>query len=488
TAQIVILGTDDVAALTTAQIHALGTSDIAALTTDQIQALHTHDIVAMSTDQIHALTTAQIQALHTLDIVALTTSQIQALTTADVVALTTAQFHAMETADIAAMTTSQIVALETSDIAVMHTDGNTSAFTPEQAQALTSTQLDAFLTSPIVLDLDANGIQTVGAHNGVNFDITSSGHAIQTGWVAGNDGILVRDLNHDGAINDGRELFGTSTILASGAHAKDGFEALRTMDTNHDGVINMTDSEFKDLQIWVDSNHDGISSISELHSLQSLGVAQLNLDVTQTAVNNNGNWIFQDATYTATDGTTHQMADVWFEKGAEVDIITMTTAQIAELTPDQVHTLSTDQIHAMTPEQVAAFSTADVAVLSQDQVQALTLDDVAALQEFGKTDAFTATQLQAMIKPHLEVPGLDDVLFFGNVDVQTHAIAGSDQLQLIVTGDATGKVELIGQAGDWKDAGTMLVNGAESHVYNNGHIEIVIQGSVTALEKNLLIG
>jgi len=352
----------------------------------------------------------------------------------------------------------------------------------------------------------------------VNFDITASGHKIQTGWISGNDGLLVRDLNHDGTINNGSELFGTGTKMASGVNAKDGFEALRAMDTNHDGVINMSDADFRDLQIWVDSNHDGISQASELHSLQSLGVAQLNLNAVDTAVNNNGNWVFQDSTFTATDGTTHQMADVWFEKGAPIDLTTMGTAQIAALTPDQIHVLSTDQIHAMTPDQVsalstadvaaltpeqvhvlstaqihalspdqvAAFSTGDIAVLSHDQVQTLTLDDVAALQQLGKADAFSAAQLQALAKPLL-AHGFDDILFSGDVHVRSNVIAGSDQLQLIVTGDTTGKVELIGQHDDWKDAGTMLVNGAESHVFNNGHTQIVIQGSLVATEKDLLI-
>jgi hypothetical protein len=120
-------------------------------------------------------------------------------------------------------------------------------------------------------------------------------------------------------------------------------------------------------------------------------------------------------------------------------------------------------------------------------VQALTLDDVAALHDFGKVDAFSAPQLQAIVKPHL-VSGLDDILFSGNVHVHANAITGSDQLQLIVTGDATGKVEFMGQPGDWKDAGSMLVNGAESHVYNNGHTQIVIQGSVTAVEKDFHTG
>ena len=551
TEQVHAMTTDQIQALTTAEVHAFETRDIVALTTDHIQALHTHDIVAMTTDQIHALTTDQIVAFHTHDIVAMTTSQIAALSTEDIAAMTTTQFHAMETADIAAMTTDQIVALQTEDILVINKDGKAEAFTAAQVNAMNTDQLDAWLTTPIALDLDGNGIQTVGAHNGVSFDITGSGIKTKTGWIAGKDGFLVRDINQDGVVNDGGELFGSATHLASGVHAKNGFEALSAMDSNHDGVINIKDINFNELKVWIDANHDGISQANEMHSLQSLGISQLNLNATRTAVGENGNWTLLDSTYTSTDGTTHQMADVWLEKGAMLDLTVMSTDQVAALTPDQIHDLSTDQIHSMTPVQVAVLSTADVAVLSQDQVlslsteqvhaftpdqihamstdqvqaltpdqvhalsteqihalapdqiamfstddvaalshdqiQSLTLEDVAALQELGKTDALTQPQLNALIKNNL-ASGLDDVLFSGNTHVHTNVVADSEQLQVIVTGDATGKVDLVGQAGDWKDAGSMLVNGAESHIYNNGHTQIVVQGSVTAAEKNLLLG
>jgi DNA polymerase III psi subunit len=165
-------------------------------------------------------------------------------------------------------------------------------------------------------------------------------------------------------------------------------------------------------------------------------------------------------------------------------VTALSTADMAALTPDQVHILSTDQISALTPDQVAALSTADISVLSHDQVQHLTLDDVAALHNLGKDEALSAQQVQALIKPHLTNPGLDDVLFSGNVQLHANVVAGSDQLQIIVTGDASGNVQLVDHGGhDWKDAGTLLVPGA--HVYTNGHTQIVVQGSVTAIEKDL---
>jgi hypothetical protein len=248
----------------------------------------------------------------------------------------------------------------------------------------------------------------------------------------------------------------------------------------------MKDTNFSELKLWLDSNHDGISQASELHSLQSLGVAQLNLGATQTAVNNNGNWVFLDSTYTSTDGKEHQMADVWFQKGA-IDVTSLSTAQVSSLTTDQVQTLTTDQIHALSTAQVTALTSGDIAVLSQDQIKALTGDDIAALHNLGKDDAFTNLQLQSIAKPHL-LQGMDDVLFTGNVNVHTTVLPGTDHLQMIVAGDANASVALVGSHGDWKDVGSMLVNGVEHHVYNNGTAEILIQGSVTTTVKDVLLG
>jgi DNA polymerase III psi subunit len=462
-------------------VHALETTDVAAFTTTQIRAFETADLVQMSTDQIHAFTTSQVAAL--------TTAQAAALTTEHVVAMSTSQLASLTTADIAAMTTDQIHVLSTADITALHLAGKTDAFTAAHVAILDTDQLNAFLASPIALDLDGNGIQTVDASHGVNFDMTATGVAQKVGWVAGNDGFLVRDVNHDGVVNDGSEMFGTATTLATGGKAKDGFDALQSFDSNHDGVINSHDAVYKELKVWIDANHDGVSQAGEMHSLQSFGVSQLNLNAAHTAVNNNGNWVVLDSTYTTTDGQTHQMADVWFQNtGATLDVSHLSTAQVAQLTPEQVHTLSTAQIAEMTPEQVAALSTADIAALSQDQVKSLSMDDIAALHHLGKDDAFTAQQIQALVKPHLAVSSCDDIALFGDVHVHTNVVAGTDQLQLFISGDETARVELIGHHGDWKDVGTMLVNGAEHHVYNNGHTQIVIQGSVMATEKDITHG
>ena len=70
--------------------------------------------------------------------------------------------------------------------------------------------------SPIILDLDGNGIQTVGLEAGVHFDHDGNGFAQRTGWLGQGDGLLVWDINGNGHIDNGRELFGDNTLLANG--------------------------------------------------------------------------------------------------------------------------------------------------------------------------------------------------------------------------------------------------------------------------------
>jgi hypothetical protein len=206
---------------------------------------------------------------------------------------------AITTVDLRAMSTQQISAF------------TTCALTATQIAALTAPQTLVYAT-PIVLDLNGDGIHTLAMDAGVTFDLLANGQAVQTGWVSPQDGLLVRDVNHDGTINDGGELFGSSTLLADGQRALDGYQALGALDSNQDGVINVADASFAELGVWVDSDSDGISETGEIRSLASLGITQLDLHTSAGAATDNGNLLGLTSTYQTADGATHDAADVWF--------------------------------------------------------------------------------------------------------------------------------------------------------------------------------
>ena len=191
------------------------------------------------------------------------------------------------------------------------------AFETTDLAVLSGSQLDAFLAaSPIVLDLDGNGVRTLSAGNGVSFDLNASGHANKVGWASATDGLLVMDRNHDGVINDGRELFGVATQGADGTRAGTGYAAMSLEDSNHDGKLNASDAHFKDLQLWVDANHDGKTDKGELHTLAEFGIKELDLHAQTGTTVDNGNLLGLVSSYTKTDGSQHAMADVWFAKDA----------------------------------------------------------------------------------------------------------------------------------------------------------------------------
>jgi len=159
-------------------------------------------------------------------------------------------------------------------------------------------------TSPLALDLDNDGVETIAMGNGSYFDHDGNGFSEQTGWVSGDDGLLVMDRNNEGIINDGTELFGNQTILSNGQKASNGFQALSELDDNKDGKVDAQDSAFNQLKIWQDVDGDGYSNPDELKSLSDLGITAINLNSTpSTSTDAEGNTQTRAGSFEKTDGT-----------------------------------------------------------------------------------------------------------------------------------------------------------------------------------------
>src|SRR3984893_17333532 len=170
------------------------------------------------------------------------------------------------------------------------------------------------IVSPIILDLDRNGVDTVSAGSGAHFDHDGNGLAEKTGWVASADGLLAWDRDGNGRIEGGKELFGDRTFLRDGVtRASNGFQALASWDDNADGKISVGDALWAQLQVWQDRDGDGCSTPDELSSLNELEITSIQTAYsTSTNVDSHGNEHRQVGSFSRADGTTGTAEDVWF--------------------------------------------------------------------------------------------------------------------------------------------------------------------------------
>ncbi|MGY2172776.1 calcium-binding protein [Pseudomonas gingeri] len=167
--------------------------------------------------------------------------------------------------------------------------------------------------SPLILDLDGDGVETISVNAGIHFDHDGNGTSETTGWVGKDDGLLVWDRNGNGQIDNGSELFGNNSILSNGQRATNGFAALAELDSNHDGKIDANDSAFSTLQIWRDLNSDAKVDAGELLSLSAANIASLNTAYSNgSAIDPQGNKALQVGQYTDANGVIRSMNDIWF--------------------------------------------------------------------------------------------------------------------------------------------------------------------------------
>ena len=99
---------------------------------------------------------------------------------------------------------------------------------------------DAVLKDPLVLTFE--GPVGALANTRFTFDLDADGTADQMPFVAQGSGFLVFDRNGNGAVDDGRELFG--------AQSGDGFADLAQFDDDGNGWIDTADAVFSRLQVW----------------------------------------------------------------------------------------------------------------------------------------------------------------------------------------------------------------------------------------------
>ncbi|MBW2735189.1 MAG: hypothetical protein JRH20_22635 [Deltaproteobacteria bacterium] len=162
--------------------------------------------------------------------------------------------------------------------------------------------------SPLVLDMAGDGISLTSLEEGVPFPLTEG--ITRTAWIRGDDALLVFDRDGNGRIDDAGELFGEAT-------APDGFAALLVLDEpaqggNANGIVEVADLMFGQLQLWRDSNGDGISQALELRPLLDEGIIGLETNPTRHSglADAHGNDLSIRARFYRKDGSSGLLVDV----------------------------------------------------------------------------------------------------------------------------------------------------------------------------------
>lgn len=144
----------------------------------------------------------------------------------------------------------------------------------------------ACYTDPLIVDLGGDGIELGIGGDFVEFDMLGNGNKIRMQWVksGGNEAFLALDLNNNGVIDNGLELFGNGTLLLNENNliAPNGFLALGQYDNentggNNDGKITEKDLIWSELVFWTDINADGISTPDEMQKVETFGISSFKI-------------------------------------------------------------------------------------------------------------------------------------------------------------------------------------------------------------------
>lgn len=125
------------------------------------------------------------------------------------------------------------------------------------------TSINTKFKDPLVINLDTNIAQV--SDQKFFFDLDCDGEEEEISSLQAGSGFLALDLNGDGKINDGSELFGTKS--------GDGFKDLAKYDADGNGWIDEADPIWEKLLIWTkDENGE-----DKMYHLSDLGVGAIGL-------------------------------------------------------------------------------------------------------------------------------------------------------------------------------------------------------------------
>jgi type II secretory pathway pseudopilin PulG len=200
-------------------------------------------------------------------------------------------------------------------------------------------------STPLLIDLDGNGIPSLLAgpswklgrapsgdlNHYRTFDLDGSGPKLWE-WIGPADGLLVWLKGKQGSPT-GKNLFGSNSFGQSWVN---GFEALRTLDVDNNGILKGPELEF--LGVWVDHNGDAIEQIGEIRSAADHQITAISLKVEGT-----------QGSEMVSKGVTlgNQQVDIWDWQSVHVPVDSLEPVAVIDWTSNPAFTM-------VLPEGVAA--------------------------------------------------------------------------------------------------------------------------------------
>ena len=155
---------------------------------------------------------------------------------------------------------------------------------------------------PLVINLDSN--PTAVEDMKFEFDLDTDGEMESISMLSSSSAFLALDINGNGEIDDGSELFGTKS--------GDGFKDLSEYDSDGNGWIDEADEVFDKLRLW-QVNSDGTKSLYTLKDkdVGALYLGNVNSTFSITNDNNDTNAVIRKSgMYLREDGSAGVMAHV----------------------------------------------------------------------------------------------------------------------------------------------------------------------------------
>jgi len=179
--------------------------------------------------------------------------------------------------------------------------------------------------SPLVIDTtpfvdDGHGLPLTSPSLGVLFDILGQNSSPvadtkkRISWFRNPNYMFLVLPDQNGLVNGINQMFGNNTLGPDGEFAPNGFYTLGKYDANGDGVINSSDPIFASLRLWSDDNYDGVVQPGELHTLEEMGIIQIDLNYNAQFSEQDqfGNMTRFSSIVHYLSGQVRDIFDVWF--------------------------------------------------------------------------------------------------------------------------------------------------------------------------------